>query len=68
MAIHINGTTIDQVGVVDDSADTRDTISDDLKDADVIPRPFDGPFTTLDELLQTVLSETDAVVCDHIRN
>jgi CheY-like chemotaxis protein len=65
MTLVINGTNIDRVGVVDDSADTRDTISDELKDAHVVPMPFDGPFTSLNELLETVHAEVDAVVCDH---
>lgn len=65
MAVQINGTSIGQVGVVDDSADARDTFSDELRDADFIARPFDGPFTTLEQLLQAVIGEADAVVCDH---
>lgn len=65
MALVLNGTRIDRVGVVDDSADARDTISDDLRDADFIPQPFVGPFKTLNQLLRAVPSRADAVVCDH---
>lgn len=65
MALVLSGTNISRVGVVDDSEDTRETISDELQDAHVEPRPFDGPFGTLNELIDTVTAGVDAVVCDH---
>lgn len=65
MALVISGTNIERVGVVDDSEDTRDTISDELQDAQVEPAPFDGPFGTLNDLIGTVAAAVDAVVCDH---
>jgi hypothetical protein len=65
MALVISGTKIERVGVVDDSEDTRDTISDELEDAQVEPAPFDGPFGTLNDLIGTVAAAVDAVVCDH---
>lgn len=65
MALVLSGTNIERVGVVDDSEDTRDTISDELQDVDVEPAPFDGPFATLNDLVNTVAAAADAVVCDH---
>lgn len=65
MALVISGTNIERVGVIDDSEDTRDTISDELQDAQVEPAPFDGPFGTLNDLIGTVAAAADAVVCDH---
>jgi hypothetical protein len=65
MALVLSGTNINRVGVVDDSEDTRDTISDELHDAQVQPAPFDGPFGSLNELIDTVTAAADAVVCDH---
>jgi len=65
MTLILNGTKINCVGIVDDSEDTRETISDDLRDANFTPHPFVGPFATMDELLQGVLRTADAVVCDH---
>jgi len=68
MALVLSGTNIERVGVVDDSEDTRETISDELQDADVTPESFDGPFATLNDLIQTVSGAVDAVVCDHHLN
>jgi CheY-like chemotaxis protein len=65
MALVLSGTNIQRVGVVDDSEDTRDTISDELQDAHVETRAFDGPFGTLNELIDTVVAGVDAVICDH---
>jgi len=65
MALVLSGTNIERVGVVDDSEDTRDTISDELQDAQLEPAPFDGPFGTLNDLIGTVAAAADAVVCDH---
>jgi hypothetical protein len=65
MPLSLNGTLIEQVGVVDDSEDMRETIGDELRDADFIPRLFEGPFRTADQLVTTVMSGSQAVVCDH---
>lgn len=65
MPLIFNGTRIEHVGVIDDSQDTRDTISDDLRDVNLVPRPFDGPFYTLDALLETVTTNAEALICDH---
>lgn len=65
MPLVLNGTKIEQVGVVDDSQDTRETISDDLRDVDLTPQPFPGPFASTEQLLSTVWEGSDALVCDH---
>lgn len=65
MAISVNGTLIKRVGVVDDNPDNRDTLSDELKYAQLDPTLFPGPFFTTNELVAAVMTGNDAVICDH---
>jgi len=65
MSVEILGKRIDTVGIVDDSEDMRNTISDDLQDADFIPRPFEGQYSNIQSLMGEVVGSADAVICDH---
>lgn len=65
MAVELEGIKIEQVGVVDDNKDNRETLSEDLRDADLAPNPFDGPFQSITELIDAVMQTNHAVICDH---
>jgi CheY-like chemotaxis protein len=65
MAIEVEGITIERVGVVDDNSDNRETISDDLRDLELDPQPFAGPFGSTEELVNSVMQGNHAVICDH---
>lgn len=65
MAIDIDGVRIEQVPIVDDSEDDRETIGDDLRDFALTPRPLAGPFGTVEQLLEAVIRGGQAAVCDH---
>jgi hypothetical protein len=65
MATVIEGKTLERVRIADDSEDNRETLSDDLRDANFTAEPLDGPFLTLQDLLRAVTEGADAAVCDH---
>src|ERR671939_245502 len=65
MALMLNGTTIDRIGVVDDNQDARETLSDELRFAAFNPQSFSGPFSSIDQLITEVMNGNHAVVCDH---
>lgn len=65
MALEVYGTRIERVGIIDDSEDTRATLGDDLADAAFIPQLYDGPFSSVGDLVSSVMANADAVVCDH---
>lgn len=65
MSLHFNGTTISRVGVVDDVADLRSTLATELSLIDLEPDVYVGPFPTLNDLVETVMRQDTAVVCDH---
>lgn len=56
---------IRDVAVLDDNPDARDTLSDELRHAGVIPHPLYGPFRAIGELVQAVQRSCNAAVCDH---
>jgi CheY-like chemotaxis protein len=58
-------TKIKRVGVVDDNADIRETLSEELVDADFEPHIFPGPYDDVQQLCQALVQNTDATVCDH---
>jgi hypothetical protein len=68
MAHLIAGNTIDRVVIIDDSADSRETLSDELRFAQFTPQALSGPFLTKDDLVKIVGDQADAVVCDHHLN
>lgn len=65
MSLQFNGTVISRVGVVDDVADLRSTLAAELSLIDLVPDVYVGPFSTLSNLVETVMNQDTAVVCDH---
>jgi len=67
MSLILDGRHIEDVGVIDDSEDGRQTLSEELEDTDYDfrPLPFTGPFQNVDELFGALAQRTQAVICDH---
>lgn len=51
--------------IVDDNEDMRETLRDELEYAEIEAKPLAGPFSTLDDLVSTVVGRANAAVCDH---
>lgn len=54
-----------KVAIVDDNDDSRETLRDELEDYHYVPEPLQGPFDTLDSLVNTVRAKADVAICDH---
>lgn len=65
MSLQFNGTTISRVGVVDDVPDLRSTLATELSLIDLEPNVYEGPFHTMGNLIDTIIAQNNAVVCDH---
>src|SRR4051812_37107283 len=59
-----------KVAIIDDSEDYRESVRDDFRDSPVgyEPLPLDGPFPTLESLVEAVVVGHDAAICDHELN
>ncbi len=57
--------SIRTIAVADDSRDIRDTISDEIRDAHLEPRPLVGPYHTVEALVQEAMNVADAGIFDH---
>ena len=60
MVLLVDDRRIEAVAVVDDEADARGTMADELRDAELTPRPLDGPFHNLQSLIKRILAESTA--------
>lgn len=56
--------SLQSVAVIDDSEDIRETTSDKLRDQ-FDPKPLDGPFESLTDLVREIKRVASAAVCDH---
>lgn len=65
MAVLLDNISIQDVAVADDSEDARNSMSDELKDFNLTPRPLQGPFKGTDQLVNLARSVAQAAVCDH---
>jgi CheY-like chemotaxis protein len=53
------------VAIVDDNEMKRDTFRDELELADWIAMPLAGPFACMQALLDKVIGQSNAAICDH---
>lgn len=65
MAIKLAGYDIGTAAVVDDQDETRQTMCDELKLADLDVDPLVGPFGNVNDLLMSICKRSQAAVCDH---
>jgi CheY-like chemotaxis protein len=54
-----------RVAIVDDNQNSRETFRDDLESHKFLPEPLEGPFATVDALVEAVRSRADVAICDH---
>lgn len=63
---NIQGFNIEKVAVVDDIKDKRETLCDEVEDADFTPAPIEeGTFGDINELVNLIKKLSNAAICDH---
>lgn len=69
MSLQVYNRVVEKVGVVDDDRSGRDTLANEVEDADLIPIKFDGRYASIDTLVEAVVrSGSQAVICDYRLN
>ncbi len=65
MTTGLSQLSIRAIAVGDDNRDIRNTISDEIRDAHVEPKPLEGSYQTAEALVRAAMDVADAAIFDH---